>query len=179
MIILLPDFTESPTVISKLPSVLKCFVASFPASSAYSLISSQAHNELWLHPAALMFWRYRGLLPIIRFQDFFPLCLWCVTPQSAWRVFSCGSGPSDFQTQPKKEHDVSHWGKWMCSGNNDTVAVPITLQLFCRTKKTQNRKWWCEENPDCSRSPFERQTDYSLIGPISDKSLLYLLIFTW
>lgn len=109
-------------LISKLALLLKCSVNSF--SPAFTLISSQAVSELWLHPAVLMFWRYRGLLPIIRFQDFFSLCLWCVTPQSAWRVFSCGSGPSDFQTahtQKKKKHDVYHWGKWVCRGNNDTV----------------------------------------------------------
>lgn len=71
-----------------------------------------------------MFWRYKGLLPIIRFQDFFPLCLWCVTPKSAWRAFSCGSRPSDIQTALKKkaQHESLgkmsvQWQQWHCIPN--------------------------------------------------------------
>lgn len=96
-----------------------------PHKSASILMYSSAPNELWLHPAALQFWPCRRLFSIIRFQDLFPRCLWCVTPKSACRETFCGSRPSDIQTAAEEVHDVNRWGKWVSTGNNDDVFLTL------------------------------------------------------
>lgn len=127
-----------------------------------SAMSSWARRELSLHLAALTFSHFRGLLPIIRFEDFLsaPL-LMCNSQVCLEGCFHVAAA----QWKKKRERGRSllriTWGKSVSSGNNDPVDLTFTWTIATvsqeEMKEATNAK---KKSHDLSLWFHERKTDY-------------------